>query len=713
MSLLSKRSFGTLFSLCLLSGCETTNTQEPIKLKMPMASLNAHKKIPPTIKHVLALLQEEKFNEASSLINQNLQNEPRNVTLHLLNALVYEKLNELGNAAGQELAAIGYQNVINLDPSNGFALAQLGKLRYREQKYDQAQEHFANALLITPQDADLWQELAAASYYNYDLQTALSAIDKAIKLKPNDPLVNRSASMIYAALGDFNKSKKHLDFFASKAGDDPAVNQATTRYNDWQSLYKSGRVRLASAAYAQSNAEKGTPSKSAGTSSSTKGAAPSSSASSDGASGASGAADDTSASPSDDGTGSGSSSQLTGKEASKIDTTNEAAAALKQSLSSAPQGSSASSASSPSASNNANPQIIIDCYLLRIGEDAITSKGNNILENLSVTLTPGGFQRIKGAFWGSGLGAVGGQGTNTISTGASQGFRANQDPATTNSETSGFQSGQTGFQIGNKGSLTGHIFTGGITWAGLTYSLNIANARDSRTEVVSRPSLMTFLNKSSIFFSGSELVNGFTGQFGGTLVKYPVGVTLDVTPTSLNGDVLEVQIGVEGSILTEPNPDLSQTVNVGKTRVDTYAKLHLGETLMLGGIYERLELTEKSGFPGLQDIPIAQYFFSNEATLSRRTSIVFMLTPRSPDIVKETINRAMAREAVSPHVHELIARNPDWFNTHPNFLPIFQYMATDPVIFYELRSSDILPPSWGWEPPLRHKLAQAIEFLYF
>ncbi len=713
MSKYSKCAFGTFLSLGLcLSGCETANTKEPLNLKIPMASLKAKKQIPPTLKQVLALLQEEKYNEASSLINQNLQTEPRNITLHLLNSLVYEKLNELGNAAGQELAAIGYQNVINLDPTNAFALSQLGKLRYREQKYDQAQEHFANALLIKPKDANLWQELAAASYYNYDLKTALASIDKAISLNPNDALAHRSASMIYAALGDFNTSKKHLDIFTKKAGDDPAVRQTAARYDDWKTLYNSGRIRLASTANAKSPSEK-----SSGSSSSSKGgsspstSAGSGAASSDGGdatSGGAGASDSSGSSGAD----SGGSDQLTSQKAFDIDTTNEAENVLKQPLSDSDDTSSG--AQSEDSSSPENPQIVIDCYLLRIGEDAITSKGNNILENLAITLTPGGFMRMKGGFWGGALPTKSGTDTTTSATITdSSGFRSNQSPATDNSFAGGFQSGGTTLTVGNKGSLTGHIFTGGITWAGLTYSLNIANARDSRTEVVSRPSLMTFLKKPSIFFSGNELVNGFTGQFGGTLVKYPVGVTLDVTPTSLKGDLLELQIGIEGSLLTEPNPNLQQTVNVGKTRVDTYAKLHLGETLMLGGMYERLELTEKSGFPGLQDIPVAQYFFSNEATLSRRTSIVFMLTPRSPDAVKAAVNRAMAREAVSPQMHELIARNPDWFNTHPNMVPIFRYMAWDPVIYYEFRSNDILPPSWGWEPPLQHKLAQVIEFLYY
>src|SRR5690606_11064316 len=66
-------------------------------------------------------------------------------------------------------------------------------------------------------------------------------------------------------------------------------------------------------------------------------------------------------------------------------------------------------------------QIIVDAYMLRIVEDARTSKGNNILENLSVTLSPGGFQTLKGRSKGSALTNMGGEST-TISYSPASGF---------------------------------------------------------------------------------------------------------------------------------------------------------------------------------------------------------------------------------------------------------------------------------------------------
>ncbi len=679
-----KRSVNVIL-LCgvALTGCETTNPQPKFVLNSPLASLKAKRNISEDVLRAFQLLKEEKYKEASTFINQALQSKPKSVIFHALNGLTYEKLAEAGDSGGNELAAVAYENAINLDPSNVFAITQLGKLKYREQMYDQAQEYFANALLIKPNDPKLWHELAAASYYAYDLKTALFAVERAEKLKSDDPLIHRSATMIYAALGDFKNAKKHLVIFQGKVGKDAAAEHIAARFNDWQSLYNNGRITLATAPIPV--------------------AAPASSPSAASSGGASAFAGG--------GGGGGGGGDAGTEGAPQPGEVSEASDVLAKSL--APV---AEEAPAPGeAASVRGPQIIIDCYLLRITEQAQTSKGNNILDSLAVTLNPGSITKFKASLWGSGAPVKDVQNnsnTDLVQYTADSGYKSNQVPLT-GQAASVITPSATQFTVGNAGSISGRIFTAGITWAGLTYSLNIANAVDLRTEVVSRPSLMTFLNKPSIFFSGDELVNGFSGQYGGTLVKYPVGTTLEITPESLEGDVLTLSIGVEGSLLTQPNPNLQQTVDVAKTRIDTYAKVRFGETLVLGGIYERADVLSTQGMPGLQDIPVVQYFFSNESTLSNRRSIVFMLTPRSPDAVKSSINRAMTREAVEPHLAELVARSPDWFNSHPNLESVFKYLATTPYIYYEFRSGDILPPSWGWEISLQEKLQELASFLYF
>jgi len=702
---LKKYSFGTLLtSAVTLVGCESPPQKPMLNMAPPMASLKATKIVHPMVLQSYQLIKEEKYAEAAKLINTALQSESKSVVLHLMNALVYEKLAENGDPAGYELAAVGYQNAINLDRTNAFAITQLGKLHNRQKQFDKAQECFANALLLKSTDGDLWHELAAASYNNFDAKTAVSAIEKARKLKPDDPLVHRSATLIHAALGNFETAKKHLAVFQNKVGKDPAVDYVNARYNDWKALYESGRIKLSDLNIPTTSVQ---PAVQTTTDENTAVISDAAATSEGGGEillvqGGGGGGGGTIVGGGGDG-GSDGALGGGGQTIAQV-TANQAQAMLANPL-----------AQGGAPRVEPDPQIIVDCYLLRITENATTSKGNNILDNLFVTLTPGGFMQFKGSAKGSAFQNAT-PANDAVTATPSIGFRPNQNQtgaATVGGQAPTFTSGNVPTTISGPGSFSGHIFSSGITWAGLTYSLNVANALDSRTEVVNRPSLMTFLNKPSIFFSGDELVAGFTGQYGGTLAKYPVGVTLEVTPEAIADDLVTFNIGIEGSLIALPNPDLHGNVDVQKTRIDTYVKVRFGETLMLGGMYERVNTTSKSGVPGLMDIPGLQYFFGNESTDNTRRSIVFMLTPRTPDAVKSAVKRAMAREAVEPNLGELISRTPDWFNPHPNMAMIFRYLAMDPVIYYEFRSNDILPPSWGWEPTIQLKLEQLKSFLYF
>ncbi|EKE09817.1 MAG: hypothetical protein ACD_16C00103G0003 [uncultured bacterium] len=726
----NKNTFWLLLAgAVILTGCETTTPKSNLSFKTPMSSLKAQKKVSPAVAHAMTLLEQEKYREASLVINQTLQNEPKNVALHLLNAMTYEKLAELGDATGNELAGVGYTNAVNLDPSNYFAVTQLGKLKYREQLFPEAQEHFANALLIRPHDADLWHEFAAASYYAYDIRSALKGIEKAAQLKPDDPLIHRSATMIYAALGDFKSAKGHLAAFKTKAGNDPAVYQVEGRFQDWQRLYQSGRIKLAAATSTSPSGDTTQPPSPPSPSNTTQPPSPSPSNTTQPSTPP--ASDGTQPPPSDaDTSGLPPTSESTEAQAVGQDMAAEFQTPVGtipplftgDDATPSPDGASAAPATGTQGKQvKGKPQVIIDCYLLRIEEVASTTKGNNILENLAVTLTPGGFSTFQARTGGSGIKPrypdAGEDNTNNIAgLVPSTGFKSNQSPGTQSSAfgpASAFTPQSSNVNLFNKGSMSARIFTAGLTWAGLTYSLNIANSVDTRNEIVSRPSLLTFLNQPATFFSGHELVTGFTGQYGGTLVTYPTGIILEVTPQALEDDMLTLTIGIEGSLLSTPNPDLAETVVVEKSRINTYVKIRLGETLMLGGLYERSEVYSKSGFPGLQDIPVVQYFFSQEQTKSNRISVVFMLTPRSPDAVKTAVNRAMTRQDFRPNLDELSSRTPNWFETHPNLVSAFRYLVKDPVIYYEFRTGDILPPSWGWEPPIASKLALIEGFLYY
>lgn len=354
-----------------------------------------------------------------------------------------------------------------------------------------------------------------------------------------------------------------------------------------------------------------------------------------------------------------------------------------------------------------NEQVIIDCYLLAIREEATTSKGQNLLETLKVTLNPGSWSRTLMSAKGAPLLASGS--TVTTST-VDPGIAAAGSAATVAGAATGVGPQVT---FANPGNINVSTFSTGLNWAGLVYNLNIANAVEQRSEVIGRPSLHAFLNKQAVFFSGQELVTGLIGTTGGSLVRYPLGTTLFVTVNEIHEDEVTLSISIEDSINMDQDSNLqSSTMTVQKTRVDTTARMRLGETLMLGGIFEEIKQDTNNGVPGLKEVPIAQYFFSNELTSNERSSIVVLLTPRTTDAVKLAINRAMSRKA-SEKTIELSTRHPDWYQTTPNLVKALNSIAQNLVVYQEFRNSDVLPPHWGWEPEFDYKLDQILAFAYY
>ncbi len=666
-------------ALCLALGActtynENTEFQKALTESAPLQSVAGNRKLDPIVVATLELMKDGDYKQASVLVNARLQEDPSNVALHILNGLAYEKLAESGDSGRLDLAVVGYESALNVDPNNLFALRRLGQLQYKKRDYVKSQELFANALLVKPDDSSLLQELAAASYYAYDLKTAEVSIKKAAKDNPDDLLAQRSATMIYSALGQFDEANKYFNQYKSLAKSDPDVHLISSRMNDWKGLYKSGRVHLAQAtdqasqfpAFGQSDT--------------------STTDSSGDADLAAEVTDQPMAGGANSGGGDG-------------DVSSSASGSTDGSTGSNANATAASGASTVSQKTK-NQQIIVDCYILRLAEVANTSKGNNILENLQVTLSPGGYFFNRTNLTGTSAFTKQQNKASGNTTPSSTGTATPVMAPTIGTLAAPAIGGSTlGTINAARGSLNLTSFVGGLTWSGLSYNLNIANVRNNRTEIIARPSLLTFLNKESIFFSGSELVTGLVGsEGGGNLVKYPVGVTLVVTPTELDEstNTVSLDISVEGAEFNDPNvlQQLSQTVQVGKTRIDTSAKLKLGETLALGGIYERQEIFQKSGFPGLSDMPVVQYFFSNEQSNTLRRSVVILMTPRSPKKTREDVERALA-EANNPSVEELKTRHSDWFNTSPNLVKILNYLNLDPVIYREFRSSDVLPPSWG------------------
>jgi general secretion pathway protein D len=131
----------------------------------------------------------------------------------------------------------------------------------------------------------------------------------------------------------------------------------------------------------------------------------------------------------------------------------------------------------------------------------------------------------------------------------------------------------------------------------------------------------------------------FAGATGTPVVNFQyidVGVNLDITPhVLLNRDVaMTIQVQVRAATGSNNVGGVEQPVLTNR-QVQHDIRLAEGETNILGGIITDTEAVSLNGIPGLKDIPILRYFFSQERKSRDQTEIIIMLTPhilRMPNI---------------------------------------------------------------------------------
>lgn len=231
-----KKCFYLLCSTIGLCGCEAPPTPELEKPTYFQTNSSQQRVIQQAMCHI----RRDEIKPASRTVNLALQDFPKEPALHLLNGLIYEELSEKGEEGSRELAFIAYQTALSLDSTNWYALYRAALIRLTDNDYLTAQELFARAALLKPNNPDVLYGLAMASYYAHDLEASRLAIEQALRhLKGDNPLFMRAAALIFAATGQQEKSKQYFDQLKKKLPqNDSEVVNLQERMDRWTSLYQ-------------------------------------------------------------------------------------------------------------------------------------------------------------------------------------------------------------------------------------------------------------------------------------------------------------------------------------------------------------------------------------------------------------------------------------------------------------------------------------------
>ena len=215
--------------------------------------------------------------------------------------------------------------------------------------------------------------------------------------------------------------------------------------------------------------------------------------------------------------------------------------------------------------------------------------------------------------------------------------------------------------------------------AGADYSVTLPGATanailtDNKTKLIQDPEVRVSDGEKATLTIG-EKVPIATGSFqagvgvgvgGGAGVVNPlvntqfqyldVGVKIDVTPrVHPDGDV-SMKLSVEISALagTSNIGGINQPI-ISTRKIEHDIRLKDGEANVLGGLIERTDTKNINGIPGLGEVPLLRYLFSDNSNEIQENDVILVLTPhivRFPSINAENLRTLAAGTDTNARVY--------------------------------------------------------------
>lgn len=121
-----------------------------------------------------------------------------------------------------------------------------------------------------------------------------------------------------------------------------------------------------------------------------------------------------------------------------------------------------------------------------------------------------------------------------------------------------------------------------------------------------------------------------TGVISESVSYLDVGLKLDVEPSVMMRDDVQIKIGLEVSSIVREIRSNSGTLTyqIGTRNAGTTLRLKDGETQVLAGLISDEDRKTASRVPGLGDLPLLGRLFSSQRDARSKTEIVLLITPR-------------------------------------------------------------------------------------
>ena len=225
--------------------------------------------------------------------------------------------------------------------------------------------------------------------------------------------------------------------------------------------------------------------------------------------------------------------------------------------------------------------------------------------------------------------------------------------------------------FGLSGPVASTVVTGGDSLILSPIQLNgvlRALAEGTLARQISNPTLITEDNEQASIFINDRLpiiTSTTTGGSGGSevlrteQVRYKIdnedptfsanpekhreiGISMVVTPTLLPDGTIRMKLRPRSAQIVEQITSVlgNKYPRVTESMVESMARVPDGFSLVVGGFYGEAQSDAKTKVPLLGDLPALNFFFKSKEASKEKTSLVFIVTPKSYDPTKRADGRA-------------------------------------------------------------------------
>ena len=251
--------------------------------------------------------------------------------------------------------------------------------------------------------------------------------------------------------------------------------------------------------------------------------------------------------------------------------------------------------------DRSKPEVVVEVAIMQVSRDKKHNLGINPPTSLSVSLQPN---------------------VNTNNSGS-------------NNNNNGSNNSSNGINLNRIANLNATDFVVSIPSASAT-----ALFSDNNTKIIQNPTIRSVDGQKATLKIGDRIpiaTGSFQPGIGGvginplvnTQFQYTdVGVNVDITPRIHSVGEVTLKIAMDISSVTGQSNigGISQPI-IGQRKIEHEIRLKDGEPSLMGGMFEDQDIKSLSGIPGLAQVPLLRYLFSETDVEHRQNEIVFVLIP--------------------------------------------------------------------------------------